>query len=414
MCALGMVCGMASCSDFLEVDDPNAIVLEHFWNEKADVDAIVYGCYSKLASEAVVARMMVWGEFRSDNISLGLNTNKDYSLVCLLKESIDASNAYTDWREFYSVINRCNTVLKYAPEVAENDLSYTTSDLKATIAEVTALRSLCYFYLIRTFRDVPYSKEAFTDDDQTMDLPATSFDEILADLISDLESVKDDAVVEYPVTQPIYQTARVTQAFIHAMLCEMYLWQGNYAQSVYYAELVLKAKADQQKSKAATSLTASTTDNLRLNGFPIISDAGTGSNYGQSYQDLFNDGNSKTQATQSASDICFTVSSEYELDGDNVPEYKLINADCNSQTALVEATAANISVAPTFVIDNIVISAPTNIIAVSVYNVAGQQVAQKAVNSTNTSLNLSNLASGMYILSIQTADTQSVQNIIKK
>lgn len=129
---------------------------------------------------------------------------------------------------------------------------------------------------------------------------------------------------------------------------------------------------------------------------------------------MFNDGNSKTQATQSASDICFTVSSEYELDGDNVPEYKLINADCNSQTALVEATAANITVAPTFVIDNIVISAPTNIIAVSVYNVAGQQVAQKAVNSTNTSLNLSNLASGMYILSIQTADTQSVQNIIKK
>ena len=53
--------------------------------------------------------------------------------------------------------------------------NFSESELKADIAEVTALRSLCYFYLIRTFRDVPYSTEAFTDDDQKMDLPATNF-----------------------------------------------------------------------------------------------------------------------------------------------------------------------------------------------------------------------------------------------
>ena len=161
------------CSDFLEIEPLNEIIMDKFWTEKADVDNIIAGCYSGMQDAKVVKRMMVWGEFRSDNIGVGQNINKDNSLEKVLKENIDAKNEYTKWECFYNVINRCNTVIKYAPGVAAADPGYTQNELQANIAEVTALRALCYFYLIRAFRDVPYSSEAFTDDDQTMDLPAT-------------------------------------------------------------------------------------------------------------------------------------------------------------------------------------------------------------------------------------------------
>ena len=200
VCAICAICGLSSCSDFLEIEPQNEIILEKFWNEKADVDAIVAGCYSGLQSEAVIKRMMVWGEFRSDNIGPGNNVTSDGSLEKILKENIDAKNTYTDWSGFYQVINRCNTVIKYAPGVAAEDPAYTESELQANIAEMVGLRSLCYFYLIRAFRDVPYSTMAFTDDDQTMDLPATKFDAVLDSLINDLESVKGFAVKRYPVT----------------------------------------------------------------------------------------------------------------------------------------------------------------------------------------------------------------------
>ena len=282
---------VSACSDFLEVEPQNLIVLDQFWNEKADVEAIINGCYSRLQSEDCVKRMIVWGEVRGDNVSTGIDTYKDYSLQNALKENIDASNGYTDWTCFYTVINNCNTVIKYAPGVAERDLSYTESDLKATIAEASALRDLCYFYLIRTFRDVPFTTEAYTDDDQTMDLPATKFDDLLDFLISDLESVKGDAVKRYPDAQKTYQTARITQDAINAMLCEMYLWKQDYQKCIDYADLVIASKTEQANNSKSSS-TIKQVDTERTNGFPLIGDGSNSTIFGYSYAPLFYTGNS--------------------------------------------------------------------------------------------------------------------------
>ena len=50
-----------SCSDFLEIEPQELIVLDKFWNEEADVNSMVSGCYSTMQSQAVISRMMVWG-----------------------------------------------------------------------------------------------------------------------------------------------------------------------------------------------------------------------------------------------------------------------------------------------------------------------------------------------------------------
>lgn len=293
---------MTSCSDFLEIEPLNEIILDKFWTEKADVDGIIAGCYSGLQNQDVVKRMMVWGEFRSDNIGIGRNINKDTQLEKVLKENIDAKNAYTVWDGFYNVINRCNTVIKYAPGVAADDPAYTESELNANIAEVTALRSLCYFYLIRAFRDVPYTTEAYTDDDQTMDLPATKFDDVLDSLITSLESVQNMAVKRYPVTKPLYQTGRITQDAIYAMLCEMYLWKKDYDNCIKYADLVIaskKAIAEENRlSQNIKSTSSSSSDNdERFNGFPLLSEYGS-STYGNAYTSLFGSDNNASYFNQ--------------------------------------------------------------------------------------------------------------------
>ena len=241
MGAMGLMGMMQTgCTDFLQIEPQNEIILEKFWTDKDDVHSIIAGCYSAFQSTDNIKSMMVWGEFRSDNVYVGENVNSDGDLEKVLIENIDAKNKYTNWDGFYNVINRCNTVIHYAPGVAEKDPAYTQSELKADIAEVTALRSLAYFYLIRTFRDVPYSSEAFIDDSQKMDLPATKFEDVLDSLIYSLESVKGDAVRRYPETTPVYQTGRITRDAINAMLCEMYLWKQDYDNSIKYADLVIE------------------------------------------------------------------------------------------------------------------------------------------------------------------------------
>ena len=284
--------GVTGCSDFLEIEPQHEIILEKFWNEKADVNAVITGCYSGLQSGNVIKRMMVWGEFRSDNIGPGSNVQSDGNLEKLLKENIDAKNSYTSWTDFYTVINRCNTVIKYAPGVSAIDPAYTESELQANIAEMVALRSLSYFYLIRAFRDVPFSREPFIDDDQTMDLPATKFNDVLDSLIYDLESVKSNAVKRYPVTKDLYQTGRVTQDFIYSLLCELYLWKKDYQNCVRYADLVIESKKyiyeeNRQKRSSSSALQSSNEVEDRFNGFPLVVNSTSSNYYGDAYVTLY-------------------------------------------------------------------------------------------------------------------------------
>lgn len=296
ICLLTLLLFQVSCSDFLEVEPQNEITLENFWNEKSDVNNIVTGCYSALQSKNVISRMMVWGESRSENIVEGQNIERDVNLQKVLKENIDASNSYTTWNDFYTIINRCNIVMKYAPSVAQKDLAYTDGDLRATIAEVTALRSLCYFYLIRTFRDVPYSTTAFTDDDQVMDLPATPFEAVLDSCIASLEAVQGDAMRYYPTTKPLYQTGRITQAAIHAMLADMYLWKKDYANCVKYCDLVIDIKRQDALSNGLQS------NEELFNGFPLYTSYNSDGSFGNAYNKIFVEGNS----AESIFEITFT------------------------------------------------------------------------------------------------------------
>lgn len=283
---------MTSCSDFLVVDPLDDIVLEKFWNEKNDVDNVVNGCYSSLQSQACVSRMMCWGEFRSDNIQGGTNIDNNQDLSNILKENIYASNGFTDWTCFYKVINDCNTVIHFAPSVAKKDPNYTQSELRATIAEMSALRDLCYFYLIRTYRNVPFTTEAYLDDTQKMDLPATPFNTVLDSLIADLENVQDNAVRKYPQTNRYSQRGRITQDAIHAMLCEMYLWKQDYQNAVRYADLVIDAKTKDYQDELDKKGGSASEDDQMQDGYPLISDR-LGSSYGAAFNSIFGDGNSR-------------------------------------------------------------------------------------------------------------------------
>ena len=110
---------LASCNDFLTIMPLNEVVLENYWTEEADVNSCVYGCYAQLISTDCLERMLVWGELRSDNLTANANAEQD--LTRITEENLLETNAYTNWLSFYQCINRCNTVIHYAPMVQEKD-----------------------------------------------------------------------------------------------------------------------------------------------------------------------------------------------------------------------------------------------------------------------------------------------------
>lgn len=260
---------MTSCGDFLEIYPLTMVYEDNYWNEKNDVDQMVTGCYTRMQDYDFMSRLFIWGESRSDNTRRGFRSsfsatsNEGY----ILSENILSTNGYTDWSSFYSVIDRCNLVIQKAPEVAEVDPNYLPSDVQATIAEVTALRALCYFYLVRTFKDVPYYTEAITNDEQELNLPATDGDVIVRTLIQDLLTIYPNALKVWPTQNGVdISYGRITQDAILALVSDMYLWLQDFDNAARYAQMVIESKQQYFENNYSR--------NYLVNGYPLIPDYG--------------------------------------------------------------------------------------------------------------------------------------------
>lgn len=283
---------MSSCSDFLDILPMNEVVLENYWTEKGDVTSVMNSCYETLESGDCLTRMGVWGELRSDNLRLGANVPNEINEI--LKENLLPSNPMCNWSLFYQAINRCNTVCHYAPQVQAIDPNYTEEEMRANVAEVTAIRALCYFYLIRTFRDVPYTTKPSIDDSQEYVIPATPFKDVLDSLIVDLERVKGDAVRRYFTDDSpnAYQNScKITRAAIYALLADLYLWKGDWDNSIKYCDLVIDQKREQYKEMIDREGNVNT---IALFGdIPMILEKPVGSTVcGNTYNEIFGEGNS--------------------------------------------------------------------------------------------------------------------------
>lgn len=281
---LGMTLGLtSSCDDFLSIEPQNEIVLEKFWTEESDVTNVLNACYAQLESPDCINRMVVWGELRSDNMTNGSGTGNDIQQI--LKENILETNNYTKWESFYKAINYCNTVIYYAPSVNQKDPNFTDSELRATIAEAKTLRALSYFYLIRTFRDVPYITYPSKDDNQVFQVPATKFDVVLDSLIADVESIKDDALSSYG-EDAVENKCRITRWACYSLLADMYLWKGDWNKVIENCDLVINRKIADYEEDYEENPTILTTE---LYGkFPLISESTTNGNYaGNTYNEIF-------------------------------------------------------------------------------------------------------------------------------
>lgn len=293
ICPLSFSAALTSCNDFLDILPMNQVVLENYWTEKADVTNVMNSCYEAIENSNCLTRFAVWGELRSDNMRQGGGAIPN-EINEILKENILPSNPMANWASVYECINRCNIVCHYAPEVQAIDPNYTEAEMRANLAEAITLRSLCYFYLIRTFRDVPYTNEPSIDDTQNYVIAASSFESILDTLINDLKSVEKDAVRRYYTDDSpsaYINSSKVTRTTIHALLADLYLWKGDWENCIRYCDLILDFKRQQYEDMLERE--GNIYDMALFDDIPLILDMPAGTTQcGNAYNEIFGQGNS--------------------------------------------------------------------------------------------------------------------------
>lgn len=235
----------SSCKKWLDTQPRDGITRQGFWKTKEDIQAAVSGCYASLLApppgvgdKSLTEYIFIFGEIRADMIDAGpgfTNEEKD-----IFDVNIVQSNSVARWSAFYRTINFCNTVLDFAPAVKDSDPTLTDAQLQSYLSEVLALRSMMYFYLVKSFRDVPLKLTSSSKDTDLEELEKTPSATILNQIVSDLKKAELGAVNTYG--NSVTDKGRVTKFTVNAMLADVYLWMDNYAACITECNKIINSQ----------------------------------------------------------------------------------------------------------------------------------------------------------------------------
>jgi len=241
---LAIPVALGSCNKWLDLKPSDGIVKENFWKTKEQLAAAVNGIYAAMintttgtSDRAVAEYMFMWGELRADMVMPSNGASNDD--IDIYNANVLSTNTITNWRVIYRVINYCNTVIYFGPDVMKQDNTLTEQQLNNYLAEAYTIRAMMYFYLARSFGEVPLKLTATTSDDQLEQLPKSTKDSVLNQVVADLKKAEPIAVTTYG--NKAYDKGKVTKYTINALLADVYLWMDKYQECVNACDKIIKS-----------------------------------------------------------------------------------------------------------------------------------------------------------------------------
>jgi hypothetical protein len=233
-----IVLAASSCNKWLTIKPQDGLIRADYWKTKEQLQAAVIGCYSSLLDNSLVTELFVWGELRADMVTYTLNTPAD--AINLMQGNVLASNRYTDWSPLYRTINNCNTVIQYGPSVLASDQTLTRTQLNAYLAEAHGLRALMYFYLVRTFGEVPLQMKATSTEDAVQQLVKSPRNVVMDSIMADLSFAQKYAPETYGDLN--MDKGRITRYTVFAIEADACLWNSEYDSCIAACDSIIDSQ----------------------------------------------------------------------------------------------------------------------------------------------------------------------------
>lgn len=229
---------LQSCRDVTVQLSPSSISAANFYKNGADADVAINGCYDAFQNPD---RYVLWGDGRSDLFAV-----TDRSALTeqqLSNGDVNASNALVAWNEQYSAINRTNSVLKNVPAIPDPGLD---NRRERILGEAYFLRAMAYFYLVRTFDNVPIILEPYESLSQDFFPKQATPAQLYTQIETDLKAA-ESRLTDRPFTTAVELKGKASLGSVRSALADLYLWQKKY-------ELAAEAALQVINSPAAYSL----------------------------------------------------------------------------------------------------------------------------------------------------------------
>ena len=223
ICALCVICGLMSCSDFLDEQVPQATLTQDEVKNPEYIDNVLISAYAGLVSiEDMNASFSLWNyDTRSDDAYVGGSDFSDGEPFHRLEKSTGVMT--TDWpfssiwTRFYNYLSRVSLSLDILASADQDNAT-----IKQRTAEMKFLRAYGHFQLKRLFKKIPFVNKPNMQEADYNNLSNTEYtnDEGWQQIINDLE----DAYDVLPAVQA--EKGRPTKAACAAFLAKVYLYKA--------------------------------------------------------------------------------------------------------------------------------------------------------------------------------------------
>ncbi|MDD4032647.1 MAG: RagB/SusD family nutrient uptake outer membrane protein [Bacteroidales bacterium] len=206
---------LSGCHSDLNIEQPSEFTSLSMWTSEADAMSAINGAFHLLRT-TLATSLPVYGDYRSALYGGGMMSITDYDKMAANVLARDMEG--TDWTSYYTTINNCNLILKYAPAI-----TFTQESKKnEVLANAYFIRSFCYFMIARVWGDAPLLTTGFESDRQDDMYPVrTSASEIYAQVEHDLE----EAARLMPAS--VTEKHKASAASIGMLTADYFLWKAK-------------------------------------------------------------------------------------------------------------------------------------------------------------------------------------------
>ena len=162
----------SSCKkSFLELSPYDQIPSNEAITDESSMQTAVYGLYAQLRSANLWGRSVpLYADVMSDNAFISTTNSNRYLAEYNFTFISTNANSSATWASAYTAILRANNIINSTVAVTP-----TSSQLRG---EALTVRALMYFYLVRSFGDVPLKIKSTSSDQDIEQIPKTSKDSV--------------------------------------------------------------------------------------------------------------------------------------------------------------------------------------------------------------------------------------------
>ncbi|MFC2759156.1 RagB/SusD family nutrient uptake outer membrane protein [Hallella multisaccharivorax] len=237
---------LSSCNSWLE-EHPESILTRQDFNKTEEhfLGQVNYLYRTGFVTKYSNAGSAYIGPFASVTSMLTgyfRNSYEGQENVCLYSRQLTRQNETNNvsgtmdgvWDDCYDAINVANSVIS---NINAEGVSVSADAKTQYVGEAKFFRAMNYFYLVKTFGDIPLTLTNYYSASQEMGLARTAKADVMKQVVSDLK----DAVSSLPAKTWQSDAHRITKYVAEMGLTDVYMYQGDYANAASTAKDIIKS-----------------------------------------------------------------------------------------------------------------------------------------------------------------------------